>query len=134
MWIHLLPLGLIDGASGQGEAVAPPVVRAPGIAVRYPYSARIDGELVYFDSLETLQRLLAQYVKTAKKKTKKKAVTRIAKGVPVEVPYIEPPVQVPQWAVERIQQVNASMEVYYWAQYQRLIDQDDEDAITALYG
>jgi len=134
MWIHLLPLGLIDGAGSA--TVIPPAASAtlgaPHRKLPLRYSAEIDGKIVYFDDPAELQALLDSYVVAKKKKLKKHAVTKIQKPVDTALPYIVPPVQMPMWAVQQIQQTNASLEAYFWGEFARLLNNDDEEALIAL--
>lgn len=116
-------------------AVVVPPVSAPNyLSPGFRYSAQIGKDLVFFDSLETLNQILYKHTGKEKKKAVKRAAAKFNKGAAVQIPYVPVEPQMPRWAVERIQAVNASLEAYFWAQYRRLIDQDDEDAITALYG
>lgn len=95
------------------------------------YSAQINGKTYYFDSIDDLQTVLTSFKAKQKKKLAKKVVKRV---IQIDLPRIEAPVHVPMWAVKEIEKVNASLEAYYWQQYQILLDNDEDDAIVALYG
>lgn len=95
------------------------------------YSAEINGKYYYFDSIAQLQTVLNSFKAKQKKKIAKRIVKRV---VEVHLPRVEPPVHVPMWAIKEIEKVNASLEMYYWQQYEALLNQDEDDAIIALYG
>lgn len=108
---------------------------APGRIYQNGYMAEVNGVLRHFATLEDLKEFLASFTKKQKKKLRKRQV--ITK---VEVPRIEIPAQTAQPAVELIQRHNASLEAYFWQQYEllaeakRLQDEDDEEALIALFG
>lgn len=97
--------------------------------------AEVNGEMRYFATIEDLREFLASFTKKQKKKLRKR--TTVTK---VEIPRIEIAAQTPQPAIELIQRANASMEAYYWSQYEVLVkakqeqDEDDEEALIALFG
>jgi hypothetical protein len=118
--------------------VIPPVVIVPVVALGAPdhrpprkFSAEINGKFYYFDSLAELRQVLSSF-KTKQKKNIAKTVEK--RVIPVTLPHVEIPVHLPTWAVKEIEKTNVSLEKYYWAKYQQLMDQDEDDAIIALYG
>lgn len=118
------------GIGGATPAVVASITGAPGRILRR-FSAEINGKFYYFDSLSDLQTVLGSF----KAKQRKKIAKRITKtAIPVTIPHIEVPVHVPMWAAQEIQKANASLEAYYWQQYQLLMEQDEEDSIVALFG
>lgn len=106
-------------------------VGAPDRIATRRWSAKINGKFYYFNSLEELQHVLNSF-KTKQKKKIAKRVTRTV--IPVQLPHVEVPVHVPMWAAQEIQKTNASLEAYYWQQYELLMNQDEDEAIIALYG
>jgi YHS domain-containing protein len=118
------------GVGSTPAAVVTTFAGAPGRLLRR-FSAEINGKFYYFDSMAELQTVLNSF----KAKQKRKINKRVSKtAIPVTIPQIEVPVHVPMWAAQEIQKVNASLEAYYWQQYQLLMDQDEEDSIVALFG
>ena len=124
-------VGPFQPAYQQVVAVLSTTTGAPDSRPLRRFSAEINGKFYYFNSLNELQHVLNSF-KTKQKKKIAKRVTKTA--IPVTIPHIEVPVHVPMWAAQEIQKVNASLEAYYWQQYELLLNQDDEEAIIALYG
>lgn len=124
-----------DASGTVGSAVVDVPVAltgAPGRMYQSGYMAEVNGVLRHFATLEDLREFLASFTKKQKQKLRKR--TTVTK---VEIPRIEIPAQTAQPAVQLIQRANASMEVYYWQQYELLIqaqDEDDEESIIALFG
>lgn len=124
-----------DGVWYEGApapATAATTSGAPGQIYQNGYMAEVNGVLRHFATLEDLREFLASFTKKQKQKLRKR--TKVTK---VEVPRIEIPAQTAQPAAQLIQRANASMEVYYWQQYELLIqaqDEDDEESIIALFG
>lgn len=124
------------GDGGETPVIASTALTgAPGRIYQNGYMAEVNGVLRHFATLEDLKEFLASFTKKAKKKLRKR--TTVTK---VEIPRIEIPAQTAQPAVELIQRHNASLEAYFWQQYEllaeakRLQDEDDEEALIALFG
>lgn len=111
--------------------VAPTTLGAPDARPPRRFSAEINGKFYYFDSIAELQTVLDSF----KRKQKKNIVKIVNKRViEVQLPHVDPPVHIPVWAVKEIERTNASLEAYYWAQVEILNNNDEDDAIVALYG
>jgi hypothetical protein len=136
------PTGTVNYTNNNDTVVASGVVTPPTVTatagVGAPdhrgmrrFSAKINDKMYYFNSLEELQFVLNSFKTKQKKKIAKKVERTV---IPVTIPQIEVPTHVPMWAVQEIQKANASLEAYYWQQYELLMQQDDDEAIVALYG
>lgn len=124
------PLQVVDNTPPT-PPVAVATLGAPDRLPMRRFSAEINGKFYYFDSLDELSTVLNSFKAKQKKKIAKLVTKRV---IEVQLPYVEPPVHVPMWAVKEIERTNASLEAYYWAQLQKLLDNDEDDAIVALYG
>jgi len=133
MWHPLYQFG--DNTGYVAPVVTVTTSGAPNPFHRQGIMAEVNGEMRYFATLADLREFLASFTKKQKKKLRKR--TTVTK---VEIPRIEIAAQTPQPAIELIQRANASMEVYYWSQYEVLVkakqeqDEDDEEALIALFG
>lgn len=124
------PLQVVDNTPPT-PPVAVATLGAPDRLPMRRFSAEINGKFYYFDSLDELSTVLNSFKAKQKKKIAKLVTKRV---IEVQLPYVEPPIHVPMWAVKEIERTNASLEAYYWAQLQKLLDNDEDDAIVALYG
>lgn len=124
-------VGPFQLAYQQVAPAASVTIGAPDHLPPRRWSAEINGKFYYFNSLAELQHVLNSF-KTKQKKKIAKRVTRTA--IPVTIPHVEVPAHIPMWAAQEIQKANASLEAYYWQQYELLLNNDDDEAIIALYG
>lgn len=116
---------------GPGQSVSQTDSGSPTTGAPRRWTGRwhisVKGKNYHFSTEDELETILSSFKAKTKKRTKQKLEKRVTK---VEIPRVEADVQLPMWAVQEVQKVNASLEMHFWTEYQKILDEDE--AVTLL--